>query len=76
MTVTLIGVILAELYVSLASVLGGEELAAAAGIGKNIELAAELMDPARMYSWIVFVVLTTVVLNLILSQIENRVRER
>jgi hypothetical protein len=34
------------------------------------------MDPARMYSWIVFVVLTTVVLNLILSQIENRVRER
>jgi ABC-type nitrate/sulfonate/bicarbonate transport system permease component len=62
--------------ISLASVLGGEELSAAAGIGKNIELAAELMDPARMYSWIVFVVLTTIALNLVLSQIEARVRER
>ncbi|HVV95286.1 MAG TPA: ABC transporter permease subunit [Hyphomicrobiales bacterium] len=62
--------------ICLASVLGGEELSAAAGIGKNIELAAELMDPARMYSWIVFVVLTTTVLNLVLSQIEGRVRER
>jgi ABC-type nitrate/sulfonate/bicarbonate transport system permease component len=62
--------------ICIASVLGGEELSAAAGIGKNIELAAELMDPARMYSWILFVVLTTAVLNLVLSQVEGRVREQ
>ena len=62
-------------FISFASVLGGETLSSAAGIGKNIALAAELMEPARMYAWIVFVIMTTVTLNFIVSAIEDRRRE-
>ena len=62
-------------FISFASVLGGETLSSAAGIGKNIALAAELMEPARMYAWIVFVICTTVTLNFVVSAFENRRRE-
>jgi ABC-type nitrate/sulfonate/bicarbonate transport system permease component len=59
-------------FICFASVLGGETLSSVAGIGRNIALAAELMEPARMYAWIAFVVLTTITLNLIVSGFEKR----
>lgn len=62
-------------FVCFASVLGGEELSATAGVGKRIAELAELMDPARMYAWIVFVVLVSMALNFLLSQLEGRIRE-
>jgi ABC-type nitrate/sulfonate/bicarbonate transport system permease component len=62
-------------FISFASVLGGETLSSASGIGKNIALAAELMEPARMYAWIVFVICITVTLNFIVSAVENSRRE-
>ena len=39
----------------------------------NIALAAELMESARMYAWIAFVVLTAVMLNLLAGGLETRV---
>jgi ABC-type nitrate/sulfonate/bicarbonate transport system permease component len=62
-------------FISFASVLGGETLSSAAGIGKNIALAAELMEPARLYAWIVFVICTTVTLNFVVTAVENRRRD-
>jgi ABC-type nitrate/sulfonate/bicarbonate transport system permease component len=59
-------------FICFASVLGGETLSSVAGIGRNIALAAELMEPARMYAWIAFVVLTTITLNLVVSGFEKR----
>lgn len=61
-------------FICFASVLGGETISSVAGIGRAIALAAELMEPARMYAWIVFVVLTALVLNGIVSTVENRMR--
>jgi hypothetical protein len=34
------------------------------------------MEPARMYAWILFVILTSVTLNMVVHSIENRVRSR
>lgn len=62
-------------FICLASVLGGETISSVAGVGRNIALAAELMEPARMYAWIVFVVATALVLNTVVSLIENRMRK-
>lgn len=60
-------------FICFASVLGGETLSSVAGVGRNIALAAELMEPARMYAWIAFVILTAITLNMIVTSIENRV---
>lgn len=59
-------------FICFASVLGGETLSSVAGIGRNIAMAAELMEPARMYAWIAFVVLTAITLNLLVSGFEKR----
>jgi len=59
-------------FICIASVLGGETLAAAAGIGKSIALSAELMETARLYAWIAFVVLASVMLNLLALAAETR----
>src|SRR5579871_351403 len=59
-------------FICFASVLGGETLSSVAGVGRNIALAAELMEPARMYAWIAFVVLTAITLNLLVSGFEKR----
>jgi ABC-type nitrate/sulfonate/bicarbonate transport system permease component len=59
-------------FICIASVLGGETLAAAAGVGKSIALSAELMETARLYAWIAFVVLASVMLNLLALAAENR----
>jgi ABC-type nitrate/sulfonate/bicarbonate transport system permease component len=59
-------------FICIASVLGGETLASAAGIGRSIALSAELMETARMYAWIAFVVLFSVMLNLLALAAETR----
>jgi ABC-type nitrate/sulfonate/bicarbonate transport system permease component len=61
-------------FICFAAVLGGETLSSVAGVGRNIALAAELMEPARMYAWITFVVLTALTLNLVLSGFDRRAR--
>ena len=61
-------------FICFASVLGGETISSVSGVGRNIALAAELMEPARMYAWIVVVIVTALVLNTLVSGIENRMR--
>ncbi len=61
-------------FICFASVLGGETISSVSGVGRNIALAAELMEPARMYAWVVFVILTALALNTLVSGIENRMR--
>jgi ABC-type nitrate/sulfonate/bicarbonate transport system permease component len=71
MPVTLTGLRIG-FFICIASVLGGETLAAAAGVGKSIALSAELMETARLYAWIAFVVIASVMLNLLALAAENR----
>ena len=59
-------------FICIAAVLGGETLAAASGIGKSIALSAELMETARLYAWIAFVVIASVMLNLLALAAETR----
>jgi ABC-type nitrate/sulfonate/bicarbonate transport system permease component len=61
-------------FICFASVLGGETISSFTGVGRNIALNAELMEPAKMYAWIVFVILTALVLNAIVSMVENHRR--
>jgi ABC-type nitrate/sulfonate/bicarbonate transport system permease component len=61
-------------FICFASVLGGETISSLAGVGRNIALAAELMEPARMYGWIVVVIVAALVLNALVSALENRMR--
>ena len=61
-------------FICFASVLGGETISSVSGVGRNIALAAELFEPARMYAWIVVVIATALVLNTAVSMIENRMR--
>ena len=63
-------------FICFASVLGGETISSVAGIGRNIAHAAELMESARMYAWITFVILTSVTLNLVVYAFENHIRSR
>ena len=58
-------------FICFASVLGGETLSSVAGVGRNIALAAELMEPARMYAWIAFVIFTAITLNMVVTALEN-----
>jgi ABC-type nitrate/sulfonate/bicarbonate transport system permease component len=61
-------------FICFASVLGGETISSVSGVGRNIALAAELMEPARMYAWVLFVILTALALNTLVSGIETRMR--
>jgi ABC-type nitrate/sulfonate/bicarbonate transport system permease component len=61
-------------FICFASVLGGETISSVSGVGRNIALAAELMEPARMYAWIVVVIAAALVLNALVSAVENRMR--
>lgn len=63
-------------FICLASVLGGETISSVAGVGRNIALTAELMEPGRMFAWISFVVCMSVVLNLFAFSFETRIRSR
>lgn len=62
-------------FICFASVLGGEAISSASGIGHNIALAAELFEPARMYAWIVCVVAAALALAAFASAIERRYRD-
>ncbi len=62
-------------FIAFASVLAGETISSVEGVGRHIALAAELLEPARMYAWIVVVVAAALVLNTAVSAIENRMRE-
>ena len=59
-------------FICIAAVLGAETLAALNGIGKSIALAAELMETARLYAWIAYVVIVSVTLNLLALAAEQR----
>jgi ABC-type nitrate/sulfonate/bicarbonate transport system permease component len=63
-------------FLCFASVLGGETLSSAAGVGYAIAHAAELLEGAQMYAWIVFVLTTTAILNVAVSTLEGRVARR
>jgi ABC-type nitrate/sulfonate/bicarbonate transport system permease component len=75
MPVTLTGLRIGFI-ICIASVLGAETLASVAGVGRSIALSAELMETARLYAWIAFVVLLSVMLNLIALAAENRSESR
>jgi ABC-type nitrate/sulfonate/bicarbonate transport system permease component len=62
--------------ICVASVLGGEAISATSGVGHMIAYAAELMETARMYAWVVYVIIVAVVLNLVLSAIETGTERR
>jgi ABC-type nitrate/sulfonate/bicarbonate transport system permease component len=62
-------------FICFASVLGGEAISSASGIGHNIALAAELFEPARMYAWIVCVVVAALALSAGVSAVERRFHE-
>jgi len=61
-------------FICFASVLAGETISSVSGVGRNIALAAELFEPARMFAWIVVVIATALVLNTLVSMLENRMR--
>ena len=61
-------------FICFASVLGGETISSVSGVGRNIALAAELMEPARMFAWISVVIVTATLLNGVVSALENRMR--
>lgn len=61
-------------FISFAAVLGGETISSAAGVGRAIALSGELMETARMFAWIGFVVLATMILNIVVLAAESRTR--
>jgi ABC-type nitrate/sulfonate/bicarbonate transport system permease component len=62
-------------FICFASVLGAETISSVSGVGRNIALSAELMEPARMFAWISVVIVTAMLLNGIVSTLENRMRK-
>ena len=60
--------------VALLSIIGSETIASLAGLGHRIVHLAEAMDTARMFAYIVFVVVIAVVLNALVSSLEARGR--
>jgi ABC-type nitrate/sulfonate/bicarbonate transport system permease component len=59
-------------FITFASVLGGETLSSASGVGHAIAHEADLLDSAPMFAWILIVAAASVGLNLALSMIEKR----
>jgi ABC-type nitrate/sulfonate/bicarbonate transport system permease component len=62
-------------FICFASVLGGEAISSASGVGHNIALTAELFEPAQMYAWIVCVAIAALGLNSAVSAVDRRFRE-
>jgi ABC-type nitrate/sulfonate/bicarbonate transport system permease component len=62
-------------FICFASVLGAETISSVSGVGRNIALSAELMEPARMFAWISVVIVTAMLLNGIVSTLENRMHK-
>jgi ABC-type nitrate/sulfonate/bicarbonate transport system permease component len=59
-------------FITFASVLGGETLSSAAGIGHAIAHEGDLLESPPMFAWIAIVLTVTIVLNLTLSIVEKR----
>jgi ABC-type nitrate/sulfonate/bicarbonate transport system permease component len=59
-------------FITFASVLGGETLSSASGVGHQIAHEGDLLESAPMFAWIVIVLTVTVILNLALTVIEKR----
>lgn len=62
-------------FICFASVLGGETLSSASGVGHQIARQGELLNSPPMYAWIVVVLAATLLLNLALGVFERRVRQ-
>ena len=60
--------------VALLSIIGSETIASLAGLGHRIVHLAESMDLARMFAYIVFVIVIAAVLNSFVSWLEARGR--
>jgi ABC-type nitrate/sulfonate/bicarbonate transport system permease component len=63
-------------FITFASVLGGETLSSAAGVGYAIAHAGELLESASMYAWIAIVLTVTIALNVALTLVERRATSR
>ena len=63
------------LVICFTSVLGGETISSIAGVGRKIALSAELLETARMYAWILFVVVLMASMNGLLSRLEAHRQE-
>ena len=50
-----------------ASVVAGEMIASLAGIGHEITYHSEIMEPGRMFAWILLAIALTVMVNALLS---------
>lgn len=59
-------------FITFASVLGGETLSSASGVGHQIAHEGDLLESAPMFAWIAIVLTVTVTLNLLLTVIEKR----
>jgi ABC-type nitrate/sulfonate/bicarbonate transport system permease component len=59
-------------FITFASVLGGETLSAASGVGHAIAQQAELLDSGPMFAWIVVVLIATIALNMAVASVERR----
>jgi ABC-type nitrate/sulfonate/bicarbonate transport system permease component len=59
-------------FITFASVLGGETLSSASGVGHAIAHEGDLLDSPPMFAWIAIVLAVTVLLNLGLTEIEKR----
>ena len=60
--------------VALLSILGSETIASLAGLGHKIVHLAEAMEMARMFAYIVFVVMIAAFLNIAVTTLERRAR--
>jgi ABC-type nitrate/sulfonate/bicarbonate transport system permease component len=60
--------------IALLSIIGSETIASLAGLGHRIVHLAEGMEIARMFAYIVFVVLIALILNTLVSALEARGR--
>ncbi|HXP93547.1 MAG TPA: ABC transporter permease subunit [Candidatus Binatia bacterium] len=62
-------------FICFASVLGGETLSSASGVGHQIARQGELLNSGPMYAWIVIVLVATIAMNLALTGSMSRVRQ-
>ncbi len=60
--------------IALLSILGSETIASLAGLGHKIVQLAEAMEMARMFAYIVFVVMIAAFLNIAVTTLERRAR--
>jgi ABC-type nitrate/sulfonate/bicarbonate transport system permease component len=62
-------------FICFAAVLGGETLSSVEGLGHEIASAAQLMESARMFAWILVVIATAFVLVVLAGSLERLRRD-